>query len=427
MGPGQPEFKLGFLRIDSERRLSCVDYCRALSEKLKVEFHDDRRTHYAVAEYLVENPNHEEDLETLAARLPALRETIHVSGTVRKQFEARTVYEAFFNADPSWNVLGWTDELIGISQDLYIRSPLEIAVTIWFFDRLRAAASFTRSLAKPPSIEFDMKLVDGDRLAPLSLNCELRSPFFIVDEPYTGVVNVTDAWMFVDTKASDTYGWEISGFLEQRSPGAFEFVKAFESSIEGRPFGPSVSSLIAEAFCRHLTVEEGADALVGRLAKVAVNSSTVLRARSNEAFGKYIRETLETGFLCRPAVFDSGSTQLRKAELTRGLYRSFLRRENVFNAWLNYVEAAKAIGVIIDDYSEEVSQVTRTLETLYSKAEITTKIVREALNELSLGRGSDAVIAQVTERIEFGRDMRKQNAKIIRVAGPDSPAVVIGA
>ncbi len=425
MGARRFDLASGFLTVDSDLRISCVQHCRFRSQQLNLDFVDDRATHFAVAEYLAGHSEDQYDFNEFTERLPALREKV-LSEIGRKQFEARVLYESFFDADPPWNVPGWSKTLTALSQDLYIRSALEIAVTIWFFDRQNAARKYTRSLAKAPTIEFDLKLLGCENWIPFSIDAELRAPFVVLDEPLAGVANVNDAWMFLNSQLSDTYAEELLDFLERESPSSFEYLGEFEAPIEGRPLGQTVSPLVAEAFCRNLTVEEGAESLMQRLMKLADQDDSALTIRSQLNFESYFKQVLETGFVCGPAIFDSNSARLRRVELTKGLYRSFLKRENVFDAWQSYVSAAKAIGVVVYDYSGECMRLANALQAKYSKADITAKIIRESMDEFSLGRSFDAVFSKMARCIDTARDLRRTNTRIIRVAGPNSPAIVLG-
>ncbi len=264
-----PEF--GYLKIDSDVRERELRRVIKRAYRLDVDIPDDRLTQVLLAQCIAEGDVSEEKSLDVGAAVRAIverRKRERPTLIPQRLIEARDAYEAFFVGDLPRNVPGWNDDLIEIALSSLERPALIIAVRVWAADRGQALRKFTPSVAVAPPLEFDHSIIGYGKYVPLTRRFHETEPFFEVSVPAIGICGVSRAWMYLDSDDVNRYGAELMAFYKAKWPEAYDFVTSIDAPVKKRPLGFHSIPIAAEAFSRHLTIEEGAEFLLEQLSEL---------------------------------------------------------------------------------------------------------------------------------------------------------------
>jgi hypothetical protein len=416
----------GFLSVDSEYRIDEVRRACARAQSLGRVLPDDRMTHVLAGSYLASIGELEADTDALLSFVEAGRAQNRSSAVSAGVIASREIYESFFNGPTPRNVHGWSDDLISVAEDLYASPPFEIALSVWVAHRIAERRRFTSSIAKPPTLEFDHKLLGYGKYVQISESLLPGEPFFEVQSPVFGVgyCGVLNGYLAIDSAIVDVYAREILEFYREQWPSAYDLLMDIDAPLPGRPLGFASIPFAAEAFVRQLTIEEGAEFVFEQISE-RENAPPPTEAQRLERpeFKAYLREVVGMGALASPATFDADPYRDRAVELTRAIYSSYLKRENAFDAWLKHVEHVKALDIAIRDFATSARQVRSLFESRCRGGVFTAYFLRETLRLLEDGKS----IADVGSHLEVlfrERPAIERDLRIERVAGPTSPAIV---
>ena len=414
---------LAFLRVGSDERIALVRALRGHAA-LNAATLDDRRMHLLVAKYLERvdgEPNFEELEEYLNREIA--KEHAHDPVTERL-IDARVSYEHFFDGEPRWRIDGWSDDSIALASDLYSRSNLEIAATVWHNLRSIAKARFPTSSVKVAPLEFDHRLLGSGRHVLVSKDLTEYEPFFETLYPVIGVCGVNGAWMYLNTDELDWFGSEIVAHLTDNWPEAGSMISELDVPIVGRPLGFESVRFAAEALVRHLTVREAAEVILDRLIKysdrdIDLTDSIVTNSANLD---HYIEAVVNVGSLARPATLDHESSCRHAAVLAAKLVQLYRRRENVFSAWNRYVDFAKAAGVAVREFTRECNQIRSFTRLRRPEHYFTATSLRKCVELLDQGLTPTDVVQRLYQDKELALESTAR--RFIRVSGPSSPAIV---